>query len=225
VFLSAMLVATLYIHKAQEDSDGVRTKLWMRALRIYGYHLIMLAMVFTVVAAFAAHTHRSAIYNLLNFYLAHPFTAIIGSLLLIYCPPLLDILPTYVIFLLITPFLLPIAAHRGWKGILLTSGSVWLLAQFGLRVWVHDVVVHLTGLQIPLQETGAFNLFAWQLVWVSGMWVGAASEQGSLPFASLPRFVYPISAAICLFFIGIRHEWLGHSLTPKALGLELDKWQ
>ncbi len=39
---------------------------------IYGYHLIMLAVVFTVVAAFAAHTHRAAIYNLLNFYLAHP---------------------------------------------------------------------------------------------------------------------------------------------------------
>jgi len=42
---------------------------------IYGYHLIMLAMVFTIVAEFAAHTHRAAIYNLLNFYLAHPFTA------------------------------------------------------------------------------------------------------------------------------------------------------
>ncbi len=89
VFLSAMLVATLYIHQAAEDSEGVRSKLWKRALRIYGYHLIMLAMAFTIVAAFAEHTHRAAIYNLLNFYLAHPFTAIIGSLLLIYCPPLL----------------------------------------------------------------------------------------------------------------------------------------
>ena len=72
VFLSAMLVATLYIHQAVEDGEGVRSKLWKRALRIYGYHLIMLAMVFTIVAEFAAHTHRAAIYNLLNFYLAHP---------------------------------------------------------------------------------------------------------------------------------------------------------
>src|ERR1700738_3360476 len=44
VFLSAMLVATLYIHQGAENSDGVRSKLWKRALRIYGYHLIMLAM-------------------------------------------------------------------------------------------------------------------------------------------------------------------------------------
>src|SRR6204780_202897 len=117
VFLSGMLVATLYIHRASEDSDDVRSKLWKRALRIYGYHLIMLAMVFTVVAAFAAHTHRAAIYNLLNFYLAHPVTAIIGSVLLIYCPPLLDILPMYVTFLLLTPYLLAIAARRGWRGL------------------------------------------------------------------------------------------------------------
>src|SRR6201985_2647097 len=80
VFLSAMLVAVLYTHQAEEDGEAVRTKLWKRALKIYGYHLIMLAMVFTVVAEFAAHTHRAAIYNLLNFYLAHPLTAIIGSL-------------------------------------------------------------------------------------------------------------------------------------------------
>ncbi len=142
VFLSAMLVATLSIHQAAEDSDGVRTKLWKRAFRIYGYHLVMLAMAFTVVAAFAVHTHRAAIYNLLNFYLAHPVTAIIGSVLLIYCPPLLDILPLYVIFLLLTPSILILAVRQGWNRILLVSGVFWLLAQFGLRAWVHFLVVH-----------------------------------------------------------------------------------
>jgi hypothetical protein len=225
VFLSALLVARLYIHQAAEEGTALRSKLWRRALRIYGYHLILLMLAFTMAAAFAVTTHKLALTNLLSFYLAHPVPAILGSLLLIYCPPLLDILPMYVIFMLITPYLLAIAARRGWNAILMVSGLIWLLAQFGLRTWMHHLVVHLTGLQIPLQETGAFNLFAWQLVWVCGMWIGAASEQGSLPFASLPRFVYPISAAICLFFIGIRHEWLGHSLTPQVLGLQLDKWQ
>src|ERR1700760_5148365 len=117
VFLSAMLIAMLYIHQVTEDSEKVRSKLWMRALRIYGYHVIMLAIVFTVVAAFAAHTHRAAIYNLVNFYLAHPGTAIVGSLLLIYCPPLLDILPMYVTFLFLTPYILTYAVRRGWDGI------------------------------------------------------------------------------------------------------------
>jgi hypothetical protein len=225
VFLSAMLVATLYIHKAQEDSDGVRSKLWMRALRIYGYHLIMLAMVFTVVAAFAAHTHRAAIYNLLNFYLAHPATAIIGSLLLIYCPPLLDILPMYVTFLLLTPYVLSVAVRRGWTRILMVSGVIWLLAQFGLRTWMHNLVVNATGLRIPLQETGAFNLFAWQAIWVLALWLGAKSTQGQNPLGKLPGYVFVISGAICLFFLGVRHDWLGPHLTQEALGLSLDKWQ
>jgi hypothetical protein len=225
VFLSAMLVATLYIHQVEEDSERVRSKLWMRALRIYGYHVIMLAMVFTVVAAFAAHFHRAAIYNLLNFYLAHPGTAIIGSLLLIYCPPLLDILPMYVTFLVLTPYVLSVAVRRGWSVILAVSGAVWLLAQVGLRTWVHTAVVHVTGLHIPLQETGAFNLFAWQAVWILALWIGAKSSQGDNPLSRLPRFVFPISAAICLFFLGVRHDWLGPHLTQEALGLSLDKWQ
>jgi hypothetical protein len=224
VFLSALLVARLHIRQAAEAGSALRTKLWKRALLIYGYHLILLAFAFTMAAAFAVMAHRLALINLLNFYLAHPFPAIVGSLLLIYCPPLLDILPMYVIFLLITPFLLAIAAHRGWKGILLASGSVWLLAQFGLRAWVHDVVVHVTTLQIPLQDTGSFNLFAWQMVWVSGLCIGATSVQEGRSFRP-PRFVYQVSALICIFFIGVRHNWFGNHLTQQTLGMQLDKWQ
>jgi hypothetical protein len=225
VFLSAMLVAILYIHQAAEDGEAVRTKLWKRAFRIYGYHLIMLTMVFTVAAAYAVHTHRAAITNLLNFYLAHPLTAIIGSLLLIYCPPLLDILPMYVTFLLVTPYILSVAVRRGWNRILIVSGILWLLAQFGLRTWMHSLVVHTLHLKIPLQETGAFNLFAWQAIWVLALWLGAKSAQGENPFSKLPGYVFALSGAICLFFLAVRHDWLGVHLTPETLGLALDKWQ
>jgi hypothetical protein len=34
-----------------------------------------------------------------------------------------------------------------------------------------------------------------------------------------------MSAAICLFFVGIRFGWLGPKLTVQALGIALDKWQ
>jgi hypothetical protein len=225
VFLSALLVARLNIRQAAEAGTALRTKLWKRALRIYSYHLILLAFAFTMAASFAVMAHRLALINLLNFYLAHPFPAIVGSLLLIYCPPLLDILPMYVIFLLITPSLLDIATHRGWKSILLASGSVWFLAQFGLRTWVHDVVARVTTLQIPLQDTGSFNLFAWQIVWVAGLFIGATSAQEGRSFRRPSRFVYQASALICIFFIGVRHNWFGNHLTQQTLGIQLDKWQ
>ena len=225
VFLSALLVAQLSLRMAQQDSRALHNKLWKRALRLYGYHLIMLLMAFTLAAAFAVTTHRAALYNLLNFYLAHPVTAVIGSVFLIYCPPLLDILPMYVIFLALTPSILTYAARKGWNCILLASGLIWLLAQFGLRTWMHDLLVRVTGLHIPLVETGAFNLFAWQGIWILAMWIGARSAEDANPFRKVPGFVIAISAPICLFFLGVRHYWLGAHLTPEALGLSLDKWQ
>jgi hypothetical protein len=225
VFLSAMLVSRVYVRDAQRDESGVRAKLWRRTLKIYGYHLLMLTFAFTVAAAFAATTHRPALSNLLNFYLAHPVVAIIGSVLLIYCPPLLDILPMYVLFLFFTPMLLTASARYGWKRILAASFVVWIAAQFGLRELLHSAVVHVTHLPIPLQETGAFNLFAWQGVWISGLWLGAKSVEGGSPLARVPGYVVAMCGAVCVFFLGVRHGWLGPHLTQQSLGISLDKWQ
>ncbi|MGB6826588.1 MAG: OpgC domain-containing protein [Terracidiphilus sp.] len=225
VFVSALLVGRLYIRETFRDSTEVRTRLWKRSLQIYGYHLAMLALLFTVAAAFAMTTHKAAISNLLDFYLAHPFVAIVGSVLLLYCPPLLDILPMYVTFLFFTPMLLSAALRFGWKKILAASGCVWVLAQFGLRDLVHNWVVQLTHLRIPLQETGAFNLFAWQAVWIVGLWVGARSATRRETFSDPPGWLAATCCALCVFFIGIRWGWLGPHLTQQALGLQLDKWQ
>src|SRR5579884_3933337 len=190
-----------------------------------GLFLVWMTLTFTVAAADAVRTHRAALYNLLNFYIAHPFVAVVGSVLLLYCPPLLDILPMYVIFLFFTPLVLTSAVKRGWAGILATSMAFWLFAQFGLRDVVHNVIVHVTHLPIPLQETGAFNLFAWQAVWISGLWLGAKSAVGEMPLRRIPGYVVTLSAVVCLFFIGVRHSWLGPHLTQQALGMKLDKWQ
>ncbi|RZU40259.1 OpgC domain-containing protein [Edaphobacter modestus] len=225
VFLSGLLLAMLSIRRAAEEPEQMRDKIWKRSLHIYGYHLFMLMFAFTVAASVASHAHRTALFNLLNYYLSHPLSAIISSLLLIYCPPLLDILPMYIVFMFATPPLLLFAARKGWGWILAASGSIWLLAQFGLRGWVHNVVVATTRLHIPLQETGAFNLFAWQLIWVLGLWVGASIADRDLPAPRLPRFVYLSSAIVCLFFMGVRHSWFGSQLSPQFFGLQLDKWQ
>jgi hypothetical protein len=225
VFLSALLVSRVYMQMAVEDESALRSKLWKRSLRIYAYHLVMLALAFTVAAAYGIRTHHAAIYNLLNFYIAHPFVAIIGSVLLLYCPPLLDILPMYVIFLFFTPLVLSSAVRQGWGRILATSVAFWFFAQLGLRDAVHNVVVHVTHLPIPLQETGAFNLFAWQAVWIAGLWLGAKSAAGEVPLKRIPGYAVAVCALVCLFFIGVRHGWLGPYLTQQALGMKLDKWQ
>jgi hypothetical protein len=225
VFISALLVGRLFIRELVLNPANVRARLWKRSFKIYGYHLLMLTLAFTVVAAFAVHTHKAAITNLLNFYLMHPFVAIAGSVLLIYCPPLLDILPMYVTFLFFTPMLLSAAVRFGWRWILAASAFIWLFAQFGLRDMVHNWIVHVTHLRVPLQESGAFNLFAWQAVWTVGLWLGARSATETVLFRKVPAWAVATAGAACLFFIGIRYGWLGPRLTIQALGLQLDKWQ
>jgi len=225
VFLSGLLLAMLSIRRARKEPQEMREKIWKRSLRIYGYHLFMLLFAFTIAATVASHAHRTALANLLNYYLAHPFSAIVSSLLLIYCPPLLDILPIYIVFMFTTPPLLIFAARKGWGLILAASGSIWLLAQFGVRTWVHDLTVRTTHLHIPLQETGAFNLFAWQLIWVLGLCFGSFIAGRRRPFPRLPSSLYLLSTAICVFFLGVRHSWFGPHLSAQFFGMQLDKWQ
>jgi hypothetical protein len=225
VFLSALLIGRLYIRELIENPVGVRMRLWKRSLKLYAYHIILLAFAFTIAASWAVHHHRAAITNLLTFYLNHPGVAIAGSIFLIYCPPLLDILPMYVMFLFLTPLFLSAAVRFGWRIVLAATALIWLGAQFGLRDVVHNWVVHITHLQIPLQETGAFNLFAWQMVWIVGLWLGARSAQHDVPLKLVPRWGVALSAAVCIFFVAVRHAWIGPHLTEQSLGLLLDKWQ
>lgn len=225
VFISAILVGRIYIREAQQDPPGVHARLWKRSLKVYGYHLLTLIFAFTVVAAFAVHSHKAALSDELDFYLAHPLVAIIGSVLLIYCPPLLDILPMYVIFLFLTPMVLWAAARWSWKVVLSISAVVWILAQFGLRDMTHNAVVHLTHLQIPLQEAGSFNLWGWQALWIIALWLGARSATHPGPLFRTPHWLGWSCLAICAFFVGVRFGLWGPHLTQQALGMWLDKWQ
>lgn len=223
VFVSAILTSRIYLKHASTDESGARSKIWRRSLQLYLFHLFTLLVAFTLAAALAIHAHSIALYNLLNFYIAHPAVSIGASIILFYTPPLLDILPMYIVYLVLTPAAFALVRRTGWSFVMSGSGLIWLAAQFGLRVWIHAATVHITHLQIPLQETGAFNLFSWQLVWMAGLWLGARSTRAQLP--RVPSWVTALAFAICLFCIGVRHDWLGSSLTIEGIGVLFDKWQ
>ena len=131
----------------------------------------------------------------------------------------------YVIFLLLSPLALYLAMRRGWGIVVAGSIALWILAQFGLREIAHNVVVSVTHLPIPLQETGAFDLFSWQWIWLSGMWIGARTAEGKNPLRHLTGKWTITCGVLCLFFIGVRHHWLGPHLTAETFGASLDKWR
>jgi len=224
VFLSAFLTGRIFGRIASESGfPAVIKRLWTRALRLYGYHILLLGIAFTVVATVAIRTERPGLEGLIDFYLAHPIHAIWSSIVLVYCPPLLDILPMYIIFLFATPIALYLGSRWSWKLVLIPSGFIWLLAQFGLRTAIYARMVQVAGVRIPLNEMGAFDLLAWQFLWAVGLWVGA-DDPGAI-FKALTSKISVIAASLgaaALFLM--RHALLHvHFVGALSLGL-IDKW-
>ena len=189
IFLSALLTGCIYYRVAERRGYGVmKRKLLLRTLRLYGYHALLLALVFIIAVRIAAEGNRPGLANLLSYYfVAGAKHAIVDGALLIYRPSLLDILPMYIIFLLLSPFLLTLGARIGWKFIVPGSFAIWLAAQFGFREAAHTFMTRHLGMTIPLDQMGSFDLWAWQMLWVLGLWCGVQWARKDFPIQSWAR--------------------------------------
>jgi hypothetical protein len=225
IFLSALFTGRIYFRIAEHDGYRAMTrKLWARTLRLYGYQALLLAFAFLVAVPIAAHGNRPGLHNLLDFYFtAGAKQAVTEAALLIYRPPLLDILPMYIIFLLFTSVAIPLARNIGWKPILWTSFSFWALAQFGFRSAEHTFMMRYIPTRIPLNEMGSFDLWAWQFLWFAGVWLGVRWAQGSLPIETWARRA-TVPAVVIAVFCFIMRRKLAHGLELGAFEFLFDKW-
>jgi hypothetical protein len=225
IFLSALFTGRIYFRLAEHDGYRAMTrKLWGRTLRLYGYHALLLAFAFLVAIPIASRGNRPGLHNLLDFYfIAGPKQAITEAALLIYRPPLLDILPMYIIFLMISSVVILLARRTGWKPILWTSFAFWVLAQFGFRAAEHTFMMHFIPTRIPIHEMGSFDLWAWQLLWIVGIWLGVRLAQDNLPIeASARKVVIPAAVIACALFT--LRRVIAHGLQLGATEWMFDKW-
>ncbi len=227
IFLSALFTGRIYFRLMDRDGPwAMHRKLTLRTLRLYGYHLLLLLFLFLVAARVAMSGRAPALYNLLHFYFstgqAH---AIVASMLLIYRPPLLDIIPLYVIFLFISPFILLLTCRVRvrWKYVLGASFTLWLLAQFGLRQAFYAFVARHFDVRIPLSEMGAFDLWAWQLMWVLGMWCGVRWARNDLFAPRWAARAWLPALAIAVALLALRYAQI-YGLQFGRLDPLVDKW-
>jgi hypothetical protein len=225
IFLSALFTGRIYFRIAEHDGYRAMTrKLWARTLRLYGYHALLLAFAFLVAVRIASHGDRPGLHNLLDFYFtAGAEQAVMEAALLIYRPPLLDILPMYIIFLLFTSVAIPLARNIGWKPILWTSFAFWVLAQFGFRSAEHTFMMRYIPTRIPLNEMGSFDLWAWQFLWFAGVWLGVRWAQETLAIETWARRAAIPAVVIAVFCFIIRRK-LAHGLELGAFEFLFDKW-
>jgi hypothetical protein len=229
IFLSAFMVGQIEFRVEQKRGQLATLRdLAKRTLRVYFYHCALLAIAFTLVAEVGIKFHRHALENLLSYYLASPKQALVAAALLEYRPSLLDILPMYVIFLALTPFARKIAREWGWEPVIYASFGMWAAAQFGLRSWLYRQG-DLFGLAVPETSTGAFDLYAWQLLWIVGLALGSivagfSDEAGDQSGNKLPKWLLQLSITLAAAFLLMRYLPLDRWLDPNLYGWLIDKW-
>jgi hypothetical protein len=225
IFLSALFTGRIYFRLAEHDGyRAMEHRLWSRTARLYCYHALLLAFAFLVAVPIASRGNRPGLHNLLDFYfMAGPKRSVIEAFLLVYRPPLLDILPMYIIFLMFTAAALLLARRIGWQPILWTGFALWALAQFGLRADAYEVASKIIPAHIPLNEMGSFDLWAWQFLWIAGVWLGVRWAQNSLPIEKwAKRAIIPASLIAVACFVLRRMIDYGLRLGPTEF--LFDKW-
>jgi hypothetical protein len=169
---------------------------------------------------------------LLSFYLKSPKPAALAAVLLQYRPSLLDILPLYVIFMAFTPLARRVARQWGWEPVIYTGFIIWVAAQFGLRNFIFRSFTPF-GIAVPSDSTGAFDIYAWQLLWIVGLALGSLNADHLAGVAAktqpegneaMPRWLIRLSFAVAGAFLVLRYSPVDHWIDPNLLGWLIDKW-
>ena len=226
VLLSAYVTGMVYTRLAQKQGiEAMRRAFWRRAMKVYFCQAACLLVLFTVVAAVGMRVAHPPVREIIAFYLQDPITAMLSGLALVYEPPLLDILPMYVVFMLVSPLVLGFGLKRGWRGVMAASVLLWVLAQFDFGRWLHGQMVDFTGLPISYVRTGPFVTFAWQFLWVLGLWMGAHDTDKAEARFEFPRWALAAAAVYALVFFVWRHVY-GQIPFPQGVWLNdsFDKW-
>ena len=209
VFLSGMLVALVYSRYHSAGGYVLEQRVWHRAGVIYLYHLMVLLAVFV----FTVATDLSGAYwkSFATEMQAEPIRGLLSGMALGYKPPMLDVLPLYVILMLSAPFALRWMTQYRTVGVaMVLAGSVglWWWAQYGLG----NAFERLLPDALMLRN-GAFHVFAWQLVFVLGMVLGFLRFDSKDATPRVNPWLFSASVAIVAYLFlqrhGYIHGWIG----------------
>ncbi|MFY3385594.1 OpgC domain-containing protein [Paracidovorax sp. MALMAid1276] len=226
VLLSAYMAGMVYGRMAwRRGVAEMRRAFWRRALKVYACQAATLLFLFTVIAFIGLKFDQPAATNLMAYYLEHPRTALVWGLALVYSPPLLDILPLYILFMLASPWVMVLAWRHGWTKVMSVSVCLWLLAQFGLSEVVFHAIDAVVPIPVPYAETGSFDTWGWQLLWVLGLWLGATRNDPQAPAFVFPAWAVRVALVLALVALVWRH---GLGQVPfgsnASWNLIFDKW-
>jgi hypothetical protein len=197
VFVSGYTAAFVYGKEMQERGFVVAgARILKRTWQIYVAHVFLFA-IYLAEISYVATSFENPLYaeemNILDF-LKHPDQTIIQALLLKFKPANMDVLPLYIILLLLFPPIL-------W--LLLLRPTLALAASVLLYVLTWEF-----HWNMPSYPSGSwyFNPFAWQLLFVFGAWCALGGAQ-RLSSVLRSRVTLAIAALYLLVAFVITLTW------------------
>ncbi len=197
IFISGYTAAFVYGRAMRERGIIIASaRVLRRAWQIYVAH-IFLFTIFMAEIAYVASTFDNPLYaeemNILNF-LKQPDVTIFQALILKFKPVNMDVLPLYIVLLLLFPPMLWLLLRQPAFA-LAGSALVYVLA------WNFDW-------NLPAYPNGVwfFNPFAWQLLFVFGAWCALGGAQ-RLSGLLRSRVVLGVAVAYLLFAFAITLTW------------------
>jgi hypothetical protein len=202
IFISGYTAAFVYGRAMRQRGFVLASaRILRRAWQIYVAH-IFLFTIFMAEIAYVAATFENPLYaeemKILDF-LKQPDITIFQALLLKFKPVNMDVLPLYIVLLLLFPPALFLLLRR--PNVALTASAVLYAA-----AWKFDF-------NLPAYPAGVwfFNPFAWQLLFVFGAWcaLGGAQKLGSVLRSPI---ILALAIAYLLFAFFITLTWHIESL-------------
>jgi hypothetical protein len=220
VFLSGMLVGLYYTRLYQKGraQEGA-AKIVRRAGELYRYAVLLLASIMAVALVMpqsqAFWGHR------LGIFYEDAASVGVASALLLYQPTYMDILPQYIVYLLASPLLIRLVTTGYWREVALGSFALWLAAQLGVHLPLIAGLEHAVRVVAPGFELRShFNPLGWQIIFVSGLLIGAAQSMGQFDrsrwFSAERTGMAWCALALVLFFLAWRLAFT-NDLVPEVM--------
>jgi hypothetical protein len=197
IFISGYTAAFVYGRAMRERGYLIASaRILRRAWQIYVAH-IFLFTIFMAEIAYVAATFDNPLYaeemNILDF-LKQPDVTIFQALLLKFKPVNMDVLPLYIVLLLLFP---PALALLLWQPAFALAASVLLY----VLTWNFDW-------NLPAYPNGVwfFNPFAWQLLFVFGAWCALGGAKRLAPVLH-SRAILAVAIAYLAFAFVIALTW------------------
>ena len=211
IFISGFTAALVYGRRlASKGALYATAQVLRRAWQLYVAH-IFLFVLFIAEVSYTATAFKNPMYNeemRVADFLNEPHIAVIKALLLEFQPTFLDILPLYILMLVVFPVIL-LGLRRHWLWVLVPSATLYLAVQ------IFDISVP----AYPEGHVWYFNPLAWQFLFVAGAVLGSRSQDESV--AALLKLAYPVAAVVFVAALAVKVSWTIHGVWETFPGLFL----